>query len=154
MLVVPSSSYCVSSQLFTADHPPCPESPAGHRAVEVDHDEDPSVATAASSAEDEEEEAMVETSQPHADADAEGDSTEEVAPPKKRPRAEEKVGSSSTERAAGFDSAPFIDPDTVINASPLAFCPPPPVTKKSKPVGRWNLLGLSSKNPVPVQSGE
>ena len=139
--------------MFTADHPPCPESPAGHRAVEVDHDEDPSVATAASSGEDEEEEAAVETSQPRDDADDEG-SSEEAAPPKKRPRAEEKIESSSTERAAGFDSAPFIDPDTVINASPLAFCPPPPVTKKSKPVGRWNLLGLSSKNPVPVRSDE
>lgn len=96
---------------------------------------------------------MVETSQPHANADAEGDSTEEVAP-KKRPRAEEKVGSSSTERAAGFNSAPSIDPNAVINAMPLAFCLPPPVAKKSKAVGRWGFLGRSSTAPLDVNSDE
>ena len=140
--------------MFTADHPPCPESPAGHRAVEVDHDEDPSVATAVSSAEDEEEEAAAETSQPRVDSDANEGSSEEAAPPKKRPRAEEKVESSSTERAAGFDSAPSIDPNTVINVMPLAFCLPPPVAKKSKAVGRWGFLGRSSAAPLDVNSDE
>jgi len=136
-------------QLLAVDYPPCPESPSGHRAVEVDLDDDPTVDTATSSVEEEEEE---EAENVH--LDVEDAAAEEVATSRKRSRADERVESSSSEQVAGSSLSPSIDPNTVIGAFPLAFCPPPPVTKKSKHVGRWNLLGLSSKNPVPVQSGE
>ena len=135
-------------QLLAADYPPCPESPSGHRAVEVDLDEDPTVATTTSSVEEEEEEVD------GANLDIEDAPAEEVATSRKRSRADDRVESSSSEQVAGSSLSHSIDPNTVISASPLAFCPPPLVMKKSKPVGRWNLLGLSSKNPVPVQSGE
>ena len=115
----------------------------------MDLDEDPTVATATSDAEEEEEEEVE-----GVNLDVEDGTAEEVATSRKRSRADDRVESSSSEQVAGSSSSPSIDPNTVINASPLAFCPPPPVMKKSKPVGRWNLLGLSSKNPVPVRSDE
>ena len=135
--------------MFDADYPPSPESSSGRRAVEVDLDEDPTVATATSSVEEEEEEEV-----DGANLDIEDGTAEEVATSRKRSRADDRVESSSSDQVAGSSLTPSTDPNTVISASPLAFCPPPPVTKKSKPVGRWNLLGLSSKNPIPVQSGE
>ena len=136
------------------DYPPCPESPSGHRATEVDLDEDPTVATATSSAEEEEEE-EAETSFPQANLDVEEEVAEEVATSRKRVRPEEKVESSASDQGAGPCSSPFIDPDTVICASPLAFCPPPLVTKRSKPAARWKLaFGRSAQDTVPVDSGE
>lgn len=113
------------------------------------------VATATSSAEEEEEEEDVETSHPQANPEVEKEATERVEASRKRARAEERVESSTSDQGAGACSSPFIDPDTVICASPLAFCPPPPVTKKSKPVGRWKFnFGRTASEAVPVDSGE
>lgn len=140
--------------MLEPDYPPTVESPSDHRATEVDLDEDPTVATATSSAEEEEDE-VVETSHPQANPDTEKEATEGVEAPRKRARVEERVESSTSDQVAGASSSPSIDPDTVICASPLAFCPPPPVTKKSKPTGRWKFaFGRTASKAIPVDCGE